>query len=1176
LIPAIAGGGFVVLLAVNIGLFFTFFGGSSEPAAQQVEANPTDSTGIGHLASHPAQAAPVPIKPVSPPKNTKKPTGPKVAAVPVDDAPDRLMNTSEIVAKYEPSVALIKGKKGSGTGFIARPGIVATNAHVIDNERIKDIEVRFPSAEETKQGPYPAKLLFQDRDRDLALLGVATQLPAVKIAEKYKFRKGEDVTVIGNPGVGGQMILENAISRGIVSSMTKIKEHTFLQLGISINPGNSGGPVFDPKGRVIGVVTLKTTQQEGLAFAVPAEDLLSALETAQTMIDNGPADDTSAASGGASTSRSNAPNLAYAWKLGQTYVYSFELILEAGTNILNLKGYSVYRVKAVDGDGITLGHRGWYAASKRGEDGKVLPGGMGPARSIEEIEIKIDPKGEVLKASGSSTLPLVGDLSMLVIEPLPNDPTRTWDDSRTISLNEDFQVPGSDGGIPRLGKPGVNNLLRGGAKARIAERRQLNGRQPAPAQPPSQPTDKIIVHEATEETNYTLGELKGDTAPIRKMYELATREMVREEPRLKMTGDGTLEFDVKSGIPVSLEYRLTVSELTSNATFRLPIKVTCKLLEGKDRENGLRTPVNNPSAMNKLDSGELSNALAGLKSPDDNKRKEACRFLFDALPIENKRGEVSRALEKLATHKDMGVKSEVIKAMGVWGDAKIVDKLIASLADESYGVRDELFEALSRLSPTEKAAEAIIPWLEKDGNRANKALRAIGPPAEGALLRAAEEGTVPKVRVESVRLLKELGTSQSIPVLQKMVQLKQGIEIGRVADEAIKNIQRRWPTGDDWAVLLKQARTNDGGKRREAADRLMQMRPIEARRAEVVAVLEKLSGDGDGGIQTVAIRALSAWGTVSSRPVLIELLQDPDLRPVRDTIEALVNLGPDEASARAIAGRIIKDRGAVIEALAAMGPIAENAALSALENVGNDGGARNDLYKLLAKIGSEASRDVLQKATTEPHPRVAQAALKDLIERLSGDDTRLSSALDDLTSDNRGHRSQAVQKMATMPMLASGKEKAARALDPLWDVDDSGLKQSLREAIIRWGDDKSADFLAERLAKPDFKQWEEAMKALVALRPDARTAELLVARFTQNTGLVYEIAKKMAITIDQPMLAIVKQEGENRWRIEACKALGMFGTPAVIPVLQGLARHAGDDELVRETEDALKNITAQQ
>ena len=36
------------------------------------------------------------------------------------------------MARTEALVALIKGRLGSGSGFLARPGVVITNAHVIE------------------------------------------------------------------------------------------------------------------------------------------------------------------------------------------------------------------------------------------------------------------------------------------------------------------------------------------------------------------------------------------------------------------------------------------------------------------------------------------------------------------------------------------------------------------------------------------------------------------------------------------------------------------------------------------------------------------------------------------------------------------------------------------------------------------------------------------------------------------------------------------------------------------------------------------------------------------------------------------------------------------------------------------------------------------------------------
>ncbi len=191
--------------------------------------------------------------------------------------PGRILSSAEIAAESEPSIAMITGDRSVGTGFLVRPGIIATNAHVIARDFMSSIRVRFPSAEKGQQGPVLAELVYEDPHRDLTFLRLKSSLPPLRIAASYPFRKGEDVTVIGNPGAGDQLILENAISRGLMSTRTSLEGQPYYQLTIAVNPGNSGGPVFNSSGSVIGVVTRKSVEQESLAFCIPVEDLNLAL-----------------------------------------------------------------------------------------------------------------------------------------------------------------------------------------------------------------------------------------------------------------------------------------------------------------------------------------------------------------------------------------------------------------------------------------------------------------------------------------------------------------------------------------------------------------------------------------------------------------------------------------------------------------------------------------------------------------------------------------------------------------------------------------------------------------------------------------------------------------------------------------------------------------------------------
>jgi len=179
----------------------------------------------------------------------------------------------EVIRTCEESVAVVKGKIGHGTGFLLPNNVLATNAHVINLEFEENLRVYFPSAPKKKQGPFKAHFLWADRRRDLAFLGVECDVNNLELAEDYQFSKGQEVIAIGNPGIGGTEMLPNAVSRGMMSVVKRLDKHEFYQLNIAVNPGNSGGPILDRDGRVLGMITAKLRDKDGIAFAIPIHDL---------------------------------------------------------------------------------------------------------------------------------------------------------------------------------------------------------------------------------------------------------------------------------------------------------------------------------------------------------------------------------------------------------------------------------------------------------------------------------------------------------------------------------------------------------------------------------------------------------------------------------------------------------------------------------------------------------------------------------------------------------------------------------------------------------------------------------------------------------------------------------------------------------------------------------------
>ena len=156
-----------------------------------------------------------------------------------------------------------------GSGFIIDTrGYVVTNNHVIAEAD----EITVTLHDDTK---LAAKIVGRDPKTDLALLKVEPQkkkLSAIQFGDSGKTRVGDWVIAIGNPfGLGG------TVTAGIVSARQRdIRAgpyDDFIQTDASINRGNSGGPMFNMKGRVVGINTAILSPSGGsvgIGFAIPA------------------------------------------------------------------------------------------------------------------------------------------------------------------------------------------------------------------------------------------------------------------------------------------------------------------------------------------------------------------------------------------------------------------------------------------------------------------------------------------------------------------------------------------------------------------------------------------------------------------------------------------------------------------------------------------------------------------------------------------------------------------------------------------------------------------------------------------------------------------------------------------------------------------------------------------
>ena len=159
-------------------------------------------------------------------------------------------------------------QRTAGSGFIiSKDGFIVTNNHVVEEAEIVKITL-------SNDEVYEAEIIGLDPRMDLALLKIDLDkdLPFVSFGKSENSKVGEWVVAIGNPfGLGG------TVTAGIISALGRNigsgPYDQFIQTDAPINKGNSGGPLFNMKGKVIGVNTMiysQTGGSVGIGFSIPS------------------------------------------------------------------------------------------------------------------------------------------------------------------------------------------------------------------------------------------------------------------------------------------------------------------------------------------------------------------------------------------------------------------------------------------------------------------------------------------------------------------------------------------------------------------------------------------------------------------------------------------------------------------------------------------------------------------------------------------------------------------------------------------------------------------------------------------------------------------------------------------------------------------------------------------
>lgn len=204
-------------------------------------------------------------------------------------SPAATESLADVIQRCELSVVRVEVETehgdGLGSGFVVRPGIIATNVHVLAGARTAKAVLA-----DGREFQITSVLAVDERcDVVIATLQGPTveKIPVLTLMDALP-RKGDSVFALGSP-----FGLSFTATVGVVSAIRSASEltaelghgdfgGTWIQVDAALSPGNSGGPIIDKGGNVVAMSTLASQGAQNLNFGISASDLRRMLQLAET------------------------------------------------------------------------------------------------------------------------------------------------------------------------------------------------------------------------------------------------------------------------------------------------------------------------------------------------------------------------------------------------------------------------------------------------------------------------------------------------------------------------------------------------------------------------------------------------------------------------------------------------------------------------------------------------------------------------------------------------------------------------------------------------------------------------------------------------------------------------------------------------------------------------------
>ena len=194
-------------------------------------------------------------------------------------------------------VLITQGGKllGKGSGFVIDDGKhIVTNYHVVEAVE-KEGAQAWVALGRGRDMLRALEIRATSQANDIAVLSVDQKLakPSVKLVRRDDIKASEAVIAVGFPGTSDRFDEDwlNAPATPtpgqVVQKLRVAGGAHMVQITADINPGNSGGPVFNSRGYVVAMSTLKG-KSSSLNYAIDADEILEVVKRTNAVAELAP------------------------------------------------------------------------------------------------------------------------------------------------------------------------------------------------------------------------------------------------------------------------------------------------------------------------------------------------------------------------------------------------------------------------------------------------------------------------------------------------------------------------------------------------------------------------------------------------------------------------------------------------------------------------------------------------------------------------------------------------------------------------------------------------------------------------------------------------------------------------------------------------------------------------